>query len=75
MNLYVASHVHHLEGMGKEESDELVEMLYEHATSERFVVSIEWKGDGDLIMVSILPPVSILLNGYVADLLACLVVG
>lgn len=50
MNLYIASHVHHIEGLSEEKSRRLIERLYEHACAEEYIVSIEWKGDGDLIM-------------------------
>lgn len=49
-NLYVAAHVHHVEGLEKEESDRLVERLLGHATQPEFVVRVEWESDGDLIM-------------------------
>lgn len=49
-NLYVAAHVHHVEGLEKEESDQLVERLLGHATQPEFVVRVEWESDGDLIM-------------------------
>lgn len=49
-NLYVASHVHHVEGLEKAESDRLKDMLYQHATQEKYVVSVEWKNEGDLVV-------------------------
>ena len=50
MNLYIAAHVHHLEGMDRLESDALIKRLYEHAMQEEFVLEIEWKGVGDLVI-------------------------
>lgn len=55
LNLYIASHVHHLERLEAGDSEELVRKLYEHATKPEFCVKIEWVNDGDLIMVSSVP--------------------
>jgi hypothetical protein len=49
-NLYVASHIHHIEGLPREESDTLVRELIAHATQPKYVASIEWKNDGDLVV-------------------------
>ncbi|EKG12177.1 Taurine catabolism dioxygenase TauD/TfdA [Macrophomina phaseolina MS6] len=49
-NLYVASHLHHIEGLGREESDKLVEQLYEHAKKPRYVLRVEWENEGDLVI-------------------------
>ncbi|KAJ4410274.1 hypothetical protein N0V82_009294 [Gnomoniopsis sp. IMI 355080] len=49
-NLYIASHVHHVEGLGKEASDGLVGRLYGHATQPKYVVRVEWENEGDLVM-------------------------
>lgn len=49
-NLYIASHVHHIEGLGKSESDRFRDMLYQHATQRKYVVSVDWKGEGDLVI-------------------------
>lgn len=49
-NLYVASHVHHIEGLGRAESDRLRDMLYRHATEARYVARVEWEGEGDLVV-------------------------
>lgn len=50
MNLYIASHVHHIEGASPEKSKQLIETLYGHATQQKYVVSLDWRYDGDLIM-------------------------
>lgn len=49
-NLYVTSHVHHIEGLEKEESDKLVKELYEHASQPKYVLKVEWENDGDLVI-------------------------
>ncbi|KAL1296531.1 hypothetical protein AAFC00_000039 [Neodothiora populina] len=50
MNLYIASHVHHIEGVSAEKSAELIRTLYAHACQPKYTVSIEWKNNGDLIV-------------------------
>lgn len=50
MNLYLASHVHHIEGLAPAESEALLRMLRAHATRERYVVSVAWEGEGDLVI-------------------------
>lgn len=49
-NLYIASHVHHIEGLDKDESERLRDMLYGHATQKKYVLRVEWENDGDLVM-------------------------
>lgn len=49
-NLYVAAHVHHIEGVGTEESERLVRRLYGHACQKKYVVSVDWESEGDLVM-------------------------
>lgn len=41
MNLYIASHVHHIEGVSPEKSRHLIDVLYKHACQAKYVVSIE----------------------------------
>ncbi|GAD93945.1 conserved hypothetical protein [Paecilomyces variotii No. 5] len=50
MNLYVAAHVHHIEGLPDEKSKELFNKLYEHCKQPKYVLSVEWEKDGDLIL-------------------------
>lgn len=50
MNLYFASHIHHIEGLSEQESKELIDLLYSHAKQPKYVVSIEWENNGDLIL-------------------------
>jgi alpha-ketoglutarate-dependent 2,4-dichlorophenoxyacetate dioxygenase len=46
MNLYIAAHVHHIEGA----EDELFGRLYEHAKQEKYVFEVEWESRGDLVV-------------------------
>lgn len=50
MNLYIAAHVHHIEGMEPSESRALIDRLYSHAIQPKYVVEIEWEGVGDLVI-------------------------
>lgn len=49
-NLYIAAHVHHVEGLEQEASDRLVGTLLGHASQPKYVVRVEWEDDGDLVM-------------------------
>lgn len=52
-NLYVASHLHHIEGSEPEDRgalEALRERLYRHATQDRYVVSVDWDHEGDLVI-------------------------
>lgn len=51
MNLYIASHIHHLEGPeSTEKMQELFQGLYAHAIQDKYVVEIEWSQPGDLVV-------------------------
>ena len=50
MNLYIAAHAHHIEGMPEEESRELLDMLFAHATQEKYKISVPWHDNGDLVL-------------------------
>jgi alpha-ketoglutarate-dependent 2,4-dichlorophenoxyacetate dioxygenase len=49
-NLYIARHAHHIEELPKESSDKLLDELIEFATQEKYVCSVEWEQDGDLVI-------------------------
>ncbi|CAG7915962.1 unnamed protein product [Penicillium olsonii] len=48
--IYLAKHIHSLEGVSSEESQAILDTLFEHATQERYVIDIEWKDAGDMIV-------------------------
>ncbi|KAL4893145.1 hypothetical protein BDV59DRAFT_202122 [Aspergillus ambiguus] len=50
MNLYIAAHVHHIEGLASEESQDLFNQLFKHATRDENTVQIEWQAPGDLVI-------------------------
>lgn len=50
MILYIASHIRHIEKLEEKESQELFDKLYSHAKQAKYVVTIDWKGVGDLMI-------------------------
>ncbi|KAJ5786611.1 uncharacterized protein N7503_011823 [Penicillium pulvis] len=50
MNLYIAAHVHHIEGLDPGRSDELFQKLFRHATREENIVRVKRTEPGDLIV-------------------------
>ncbi len=49
-NLYIAAHVHHIEGLSETDSQDLVDMLFKHATQDKYIVQVEWENAGDLVI-------------------------
>jgi alpha-ketoglutarate-dependent 2,4-dichlorophenoxyacetate dioxygenase len=51
--LYIAAHCHHLETASgpipEEESERLLKRLMQHVTQPKYVVSVEWLNDGDMV--------------------------
>lgn len=50
MNLYIAAHAHHIEGIDRGKSKALLDMLYAHAKQAQHVLEIEWENIGDLVL-------------------------
>jgi len=50
MNLYIAAHAHHIEGVTPEKSNELLQKLMAHATQDKYRVSVPWQNVGDLVI-------------------------
>ena len=52
-NLYIAAHCHHLETdegpLPEAESSALLKRLMEHVTQPKYVMSVEWLNDGDMV--------------------------
>lgn len=48
--IYLAKHIHSLEGVSLEESQLILDRLFEHATQENYVIEVEWKDVGDMIV-------------------------
>ncbi|KAF9885579.1 hypothetical protein FE257_012785 [Aspergillus nanangensis] len=50
MNLYVAAHVHHIEGLEPGRSQELVSRVFSHCTQDKYVTQVQWNNPGDLVV-------------------------
>jgi alpha-ketoglutarate-dependent 2,4-dichlorophenoxyacetate dioxygenase len=50
MNIYIAAHSHHIEGIPKEESDTLLKKLIDHVTQPKYVYSTQWHQPSDMII-------------------------
>lgn len=50
MNLYLAMHIHHIEGLAPEQSKALFEKLFNHATQDKYRAIVEWHNVGDLVI-------------------------
>jgi len=48
--MYIANHMHHIEGLSDEESKEMIEKLLAFATQDKYVISVEWENEGDLVV-------------------------
>lgn len=50
MNLYLAMHIHHIEGLEPEQSTKLFDRIFNHATQDKYRTAIEWHNVGDLVV-------------------------
>ncbi|KAK8121636.1 Alpha-ketoglutarate-dependentdichlorophenoxyacetate dioxygenase [Apiospora sp. TS-2023a] len=50
MNLYIASHAHHVDGWTYEESRPLIDKLLRHATQDKYLIQVDWENNGDVVM-------------------------
>ena len=50
LNLYIAHHAHHIDGMSQEESQEIIRYLLKHATQEKYTFEVDWENNGDIII-------------------------
>jgi len=50
MNLYIAAHAHHIEGVSEDKSKELLKRLMDHATEDKYTISVDWKNNSDLVV-------------------------
>jgi alpha-ketoglutarate-dependent 2,4-dichlorophenoxyacetate dioxygenase len=50
LNLYIAHHAHHIDGLSQEEGQELIRNLLSHATQEKYTFEVEWESNGDIII-------------------------
>jgi alpha-ketoglutarate-dependent 2,4-dichlorophenoxyacetate dioxygenase len=49
-NLYIAHHAHHIDGLSKEEGQQIIRDLLNHATQEKYTFEVEWENNGDIIV-------------------------
>lgn len=50
MNLYIAAHIHHIEDVSEEMSKTLLDKIFSHATQPKYVIEVEWRQPGDLVI-------------------------
>jgi alpha-ketoglutarate-dependent 2,4-dichlorophenoxyacetate dioxygenase len=50
MNLYIAHHAHHIDGLPKEEGQHIIRMLLAHATQPKYTFEVEWENNGDIVI-------------------------
>jgi len=50
MNLYIATHAHHIDGVSQEKSDELLNTLIEHCTQPKYTLKVPWHAPGDMVL-------------------------
>ncbi|KAF4990935.1 hypothetical protein F66182_16589, partial [Fusarium sp. NRRL 66182] len=48
--IYLAKHIHSLEGVSLEESQAILNRLFEHTTQDKYIIEVEWKDVGDMIV-------------------------
>lgn len=50
MDMYIAAHFHHIEGLAPAESEALVAKWLARVTRRKNVLSMEWENGGDLVV-------------------------
>lgn len=50
INMYLATHIHHVEGLSSEESKSLYEELFSHATQSKYRATVDWQNVGDIVI-------------------------
>lgn len=50
MNLYIAAHLHHIEGLSEADSSALRRKLLDHVSKEKYTVSLSWQNETDMII-------------------------
>ncbi|GKZ57891.1 hypothetical protein AnigIFM50267_005184 [Aspergillus niger] len=48
--IYLAKHIHSLEGVSPEESQGILDRLFEHSSQDKYVIEVEWINVGDMIV-------------------------
>jgi alpha-ketoglutarate-dependent 2,4-dichlorophenoxyacetate dioxygenase len=47
--MYLTTYVHHFEGKTLEESKPLLEKLWAHMTQDKYIMTVYWENNGDLV--------------------------
>ncbi|PHH90554.1 hypothetical protein CDD83_3316 [Cordyceps sp. RAO-2017] len=50
MNLYIAAHGHHIDGLTEEESQPVIKRLLQHASQDKYTFAVDWEDAGDLVI-------------------------
>ncbi|PNY25517.1 Alpha-ketoglutarate-dependent 2,4-dichlorophenoxyacetate dioxygenase [Tolypocladium capitatum] len=50
MNLYIAAHAHHIDGLTDEESQPVIQDLLRFASQDKYTFAVDWENDGDVII-------------------------
>lgn len=50
MTLYIATHIHHIDGLEPQASKKLFDRLFTHATQGKYRLLVEWENVGDLVI-------------------------
>ncbi|RCI13546.1 hypothetical protein L249_5590 [Ophiocordyceps polyrhachis-furcata BCC 54312] len=50
MNLYVAAHIYRFEGLTEKKSKPVIERLLRHASQDKYVMTVQWEDNGDVVM-------------------------
>lgn len=49
-NLYIAHHAHHIDGLPKEDGQEVIRSLLGHASQDKYTFEVEWENAGDIVI-------------------------
>lgn len=55
MNLYLGSHAYQIDGKSKADSKPVIEALMRHASQDKYVLTVDWQNNGDMIMWVCIP--------------------
>ncbi|GAA92177.1 alpha-ketoglutarate-dependent 2,4-dichlorophenoxyacetate dioxygenase [Aspergillus luchuensis IFO 4308] len=50
MNLYMGSHAYRIDGRSRADSKPVIDALMRHASQDKYVLTVDWQNDGDMIM-------------------------
>lgn len=59
MNLYLGSHAYQIDGWSRADSKPVIEALMRHASQDKYVLTVDWQNNGDMIMWVCIPVCSV----------------